>query len=1071
MKIGDFLKALQAVKLHADLIDLRDMLWLAPQLTIDPNAASDETDICHEEGATPLVSDAPVVTDATTKADSSHASSSHDKHELPALYAAGDSSGGGAAARRIQLRGAPALPDALAIGRALRPLSRRRSGSRVELDERATAEFIAETGLRTVVWRPAVERWFDIVVAVEEVPSLAAWQPTVSEFERLLRRQGGFRNVRTISLSHVDGHVTATASNGREIPMRAMQDRNERQIVLVVSDCTSSAWRSGAMGAWLQVVSERSTLAVVQLLPQALWPNTATGFAELRAQSPRVGAPTGQLRVRMPSWAVGEPGVVVPVLALEPNAVANWARMTSSIGGAWGTATLFPLPGDDDLDQSDAPSPSQRAVEFRASATPDAQLLATYFSAVRPLTPPVMRVIHRAMSPASGPVALAQIFLGGLLQPLANTAPIGRADEVVYDFYPGLRDHLVAGLSRRDFVEVNLAIHDYLQQETGTPFDFFALIEDSRDGDLRLPMAALPFAESARALASRFVIPREAASSAAPGGDDGTVTLEVIASAQIEDTRSLPSIFVSSAARDNKPGIDTEHGWVSDLVRLLRSKAQVFHTEDIRPGEDVSRTIDHALQRSDKFLIVMSEAYLSSAYCLEEIRRFVDLNPVRAPERNIVVVEIEPVDRSLWVLPLRDLPSIRFWLPERGQHPQRFERLTRGGQLSSNHSYERTFSELLEALELDPLQQLTAHKGPRNWVLVAGTGLKTKLSQKLAKTCDTLGIVLARSGYGLINGGWPGVDEAVARSFVHELERTNTSIQFDKWLTHVIARGETPTFSPGQIVEVTAGEEEYVESLTRASFVVLIGGAGGTMEIAERAHSAGKVVLPLANTGGDAARYFQRMESRRGDLASESEWSSGSAIEIDPFELAILAMEAPIVLEQLPKILDGLLERTARNLQIGSGKIATWDVIVEGPVDESAYRILFDRIFVTSNVTIRLWSAGGVAAVLNMIRYVSPSDRGNIVAIVDADVPARILRELRQQLDVAGNLIKVHPNTEEWLESACSAEYLNAVPPTSIRGKAARRGARNADLDLLLRTNADFAALVKRIRNSVADPR
>ncbi len=1042
------------------------MLWLAPQLTIGPNAASDEKEICHEEEATPVVSDAPAVTDATTKADSSHASPSHEKPELPALYAAGDSSGGGAAARRIQLRGAPALPDALAIGRALRPLSRRRSGSRVELDERATAEFIAETGLRTAVWRPAVERWFDIVVAVEDVPSLAAWQPTVSEFERLLRHQGGFRNVRTISLCHVDGHVKAIASNGCEIPKRGLQDRNERQILLVVSDCTSSAWRSGAMGAWLQIVSERSPLAVVQLLPQALWPNTATGFAELRVQSPRVGAPVGQLRVRMPSWAVGEPGVVVPALALEPNAVANWARMASSTGGAWGTAALFPLP-DDDVDQNDAPSPSQRAVAFRASATPDAQLLATYFSAVRPLTPPVMRVIHRAMAPASGPVALAQIFLGGLLQPVANTAPERRADEVVYDFYPGLRDHLVAGLSRRDFIEVNLALHDYLQQETGTPFDFFALIEDS-NGDVRLPVTALPFAESARALARRFVKPSEATIWTAPRSDVGTVSLEVIASAQIEDTRSLPSIFVSSAASDNQPGIDTEGGWVSDMVRLLRSSAQVFHPDDIRPGEDFNRTIDQALQRCDWFLIVMSEAYLSSTYCQEEIKRFVNLNLAGAPERNIVVVEIEPVDRSQWPLPLRGLPSIKFWLPERGKHPRRFERLASRGQFYSNIFYERKFSELLRALKLEPLDQLTADKGPMNWVLVAGTGLKTKLSQKLAKTCDALGTVLARSGYGLINGGWPGVDEAVARSFIGELERTNTSAQPDKWLIHVIARGNTPTFSPGQIVQVPTGEEEYVESINRASFVVLIGGAGGAMEIAERAHSAGKVVLPLANTGGDASTYHQRMKSMRLDLASNSEWSSGAPIGIDSFELAILAMEVPRVVEQLPKILDGLLERAGRGLQIGGAKIATWHVIVEGPVDESAYRILFDRIFEASNVSIRLWSAGGLAVMTNMIRRVYPSDRGNIVAIVDADVPTEIAHELQQQLDVAENLIKVHPNTEEWLESACSVEYVNAVPPTSIREKAARRWARNADIDLLLRMNVDFSSLVMRIRNSIS---
>jgi hypothetical protein len=1245
VKIGDFLKTLQAAGLHADLTDLRDLFWLAPKLTVEPGAAPVVAELKRDDAATPAAAVAPVAAEAAAKPVTSRAGMTEGEPDSAVFYAAGGSGVGGAAARRVQLRGAPALPDALAIGRALRPLSRRRSGNRVELDERATAEFIAETGFRAAVYRPAFERWFDIVVAIEEVPSLAAWRPAVSEFERVLRRQGGFRTVRTVLLRQADRRVTAhSVPDGREMPVRGLHDRNGRRIVLVVSDCTSSAWRGGAMGEWLRAVSERAPVAVAQLLPQALWPNTATGFAELRTQSPRVGAPAAQMRVRSPSWAHGEPGVVVPVLALEPSAVATWVRMATAAGNAWGTAALFPLPGDeDDSPPAEDLAPAQRAAAFRASTTPDAQRLAAYFSVVRPLTPPVMRVIHRAMAPKSGTVALAQVFLGGLLQPVAGGATQAPVDEVIYDFHPGLRDRLAAGLSRRDFVEVNLALHDYLQQETGTPFDFFALIEDRRDGDVSLPAAALPFAQSARAFARRFGEPggggAQSHATAAPPAEEGVAQLEILLSGTtlsfiyrsergqltlrhdfttaaalilenvltggpdtlfeslaelvvplgLQDTNAvangpgfvellldaktsafpwealirsnhastrplalargmtrrllqgavrtppessarssralvigdpltnvpglhpLPSarreaeqvgamlstmlpadnvrlivakgarevvsaffeadfrvlhiashsvlapqqekasyasveglgrrvqivldggvhlgihefgalermpelvflgihfsasmapellslgaqvvvgavgsiddeqastfalafyqaltqgaalidamrdarrqclkahpstdtwgrfqcygdaqwrlvdvevpisepasavhataeladeplwnrIFVSSPRADDVPHEGSGEGWVSGLVRRLGSQMPdalfAGRGSAVAAGE-IPGHLNTALDSCGRLLIVMSHAYQASVRCKEELDRFLARHANGPAAGSIQIVEIEPVDHSTWHPALREVSTVKFW-EGRGGHlpPQRIEAPS-GFAPGADDPYETRLADLLHRFGLEPSAAPSVDPAPRSWVLVAGTG--HNLNMKLAQTCDALGAALARSGHGIVTGGWPGVDEAVGRSFARELERMEGSIPIDARLIHVMVHGDTPAFSQGRLVQVRAGDEKYSEAITRADFVVMVGGLGVTMEIAKRAHEAGRVVLPLADTGGDARKFHLRMEA---------EWSSGEWAAIDISELTTLATEAPGVIDDLPRILDRLLARS-----------------------------------------------------------------------------------------------------------------------------------------------------------------
>ena len=680
MGIGLLIQALRALGMEASLVDLRDILWLAGHINFDAAGAKAAT----TPGPAVALGGPVQLAEATGAA---RAVAAERRIEAPvrageqaALYGA-SSGGGGAQARRVQLRGVPALPQALALGRALRPLSRRRPGRTVVLDERATAEFIAETRVRAPVWRPARERWFDIVLAVEDVPSLAAWQPLVSAFERLLLRQGGFRSVMRLLLRQHAGQVLASTPSGRPVGTRALVDRHARRIVLVLSDCTSAAWRRGAMGEWLQTVAADAPLALVQLLPQALWPNTATGFAELRVGSPRFGLPSAKLRVLRPSWAEGEPGLVLPVLPLEPAAVAAWARMVVAAGSAWAGAALLPLPDGDEAVQAEAGDegeaetlrlPVARAAAFRASATADAQRLAAYFSVVRPLTPPVMRVIHQAMAPASGVAALAQVFLGGLLLPVGSALAGAAADEREYEFHAGLRDLLQEGLTRREFVQVNLALHEHLQQESGTAFDFFALLEDSA-GSARLPAAALPFVQMARAAALRFGAGGGTPAHAGPARGDLKITPEsgdVFGFESLANTRDTPppplrdrrpfsaykySAYISFAVDDDKSWNSWVSSFTDELNRALSARLRGIPVPKARLGGGVlpeGKLFDDQL-RSDidssfAMIVFVHENYVASEWCLREVEYFRAMHDDgEFRERFYVIAMSEPAIREL----------------------------------------------------------------------------------------------------------------------------------------------------------------------------------------------------------------------------------------------------------------------------------------------------------------------------------------------------------------------------------------------------------------------------------------
>lgn len=140
----------------------------------------------------------------------------------------------------------------------------------------------------------------------------------------------------------------------------------------------------------------------------------------------------------------------------------------------------------------------------------------------------------------------------------------------------------------------------------------------------------------------------------------------------------------------------------------------------------------------------------------------------------------------------------------------------------------------------------------KTWILVAGTGGQTGLPQETSWSAEAVGRSIARAGFGLVTGGWPGVDYLTASAFASSPEIRDKTLS--DHLIQVVARSKGyPDFRGGQAVIVNDGFEEFSESLRYANAVVLIGGRGGTYELATLARHEQRPVFPIAGTGGDAA--------------------------------------------------------------------------------------------------------------------------------------------------------------------------------------------------------------------------
>lgn len=388
----------------------------------------------------------------------------------------------------IALRHVPALDNALELGRALRRLRRRVPAyTRLVLDEEATSQRIADTaltdrtGTHAALWlpvlRPEAERWLRLTLVVDTAPSMLVWRQTIHELRLLLEQLGAFQDVRVWRLeSESTAAPLLTGIDGTARHPAQVQDARGRELILVVSDCGSSGWYDGRVKALLDDWGESHPLALIHLLPQRLWRRTGIGASPLVYVRARVmGEANARLRMETRTGVPIERGAdtPVPVVTLEPQSLAVWARLLTTAGDSRAPALLW-RPQRPPASAGDAKARLRR---FRALASPIAVELAGLMAAA-PLRPRAMRLVQQVLLPASQQVHLAELILGGLMRPTAPAERNSDPDAVSFEFHAGVRDGLLDLVPIYDAVRAfNLVRRD--QAGPGEdPQDFPALVSN-----------------------------------------------------------------------------------------------------------------------------------------------------------------------------------------------------------------------------------------------------------------------------------------------------------------------------------------------------------------------------------------------------------------------------------------------------------------------------------------------------------------------------------------------------------------------------------------------------------------
>ncbi|WP_326767791.1 SAV_2336 family protein [Streptomyces sp. NBC_01591] len=413
---------------------------------------------------------------------------------------------------------APALPAALELQRALRPLQRYQPPSpplRSTLDETATAELSARAGgLIMPVFRGVSRGEAVLQCVMDASSSMLVWDRMFGELQQIFGQLGAFRDVQVRYLHQgPDGAAAVSRSpDPAAAPLNSadrLSDPTGRRVTVLVSDCAGPLWHSGRAHRLLHQLAAQAPAAVLQPLPQRMWNRTrlpVTYGSLSRADGPGGAAVLKVVEQPGTGPAVHPGALAVPVLPPVEGALAAWARLLSGTGSGQISGAVGWVRADQPAAAAQRPggglSSLQLVSRFRSAASPAAGQLAVYLAAA-PLHLPVMQLVQRTMLPHSGPSELAEVLLSGLLTRIRGEdrgayddggayedsggahEDGGAHDGQWYEFVPGVREALLGPLGRDEALLVLKHCSQYIEQRFGKGGPNFPALAFAQLGERR----------------------------------------------------------------------------------------------------------------------------------------------------------------------------------------------------------------------------------------------------------------------------------------------------------------------------------------------------------------------------------------------------------------------------------------------------------------------------------------------------------------------------------------------------------------------------------------------------------
>jgi predicted regulator of Ras-like GTPase activity (Roadblock/LC7/MglB family) len=274
--------------------------------------------------------------------------------------------------------------------------------------------------------------------------------------------------------------------------------------IIVLSDFADAAWRRPPIWQMLHRWGASAPTLLVNPLPPRIWRQVGVDLPAVRVTSRGVpAAPNAHLDYHRPWYlrAADKAEQVLtplPVVALAPYALEDWARVVMSVGSAGGSgqpscdALLVPAQGRFEDAGADAdpvlfPVADELTKSSLAAFSPAAARLAVLYMSLPVITMPMAQLIRERMVPEASTADMAEVIVSGLLTTKTGSEPP--------TFRPraAVRSEFQKLLGAADTWQLHDILSGYVESHGHSPTTLRAAVPD-KAGTVRLSAELLPFA-------------------------------------------------------------------------------------------------------------------------------------------------------------------------------------------------------------------------------------------------------------------------------------------------------------------------------------------------------------------------------------------------------------------------------------------------------------------------------------------------------------------------------------------------------------------------------------------------
>ncbi len=347
------------------------------------------------------------------------------------------------------------------LGPPLRPFKRRwLDGRRLQFDVEATVRSYARSWKLTPQFRPAPERWFEVVLIVDDSPSMTIWGDLVSVLSTMLRQLGAFRTIGTWHMTVLGPGPRLRNEGGQPVGSGQLRSPGGRRLIIVVSDGSAAGWFEPEVWELINLGRWFTPTALISPLATRLWNRTGLclpavrvgrglpaaameGSRTRRRARPRTPGPPSapppanragpQARPSRAGPGLADGGsddatepdrrdwLPLPACTLSPYMLGRWARMLMRGDPRGCDALLIPpvLPRPEEGPEHRPSSGADLVDAFRRTALPWAARLALLTAPFSAVNLPLLELLRREVTPGATTADLAEVAIGGLFHPAA----------------------------------------------------------------------------------------------------------------------------------------------------------------------------------------------------------------------------------------------------------------------------------------------------------------------------------------------------------------------------------------------------------------------------------------------------------------------------------------------------------------------------------------------------------------------------------------------------------------------------------------------------------------------------